>query len=291
MKNFKRCLSVCLIYLIIMGSWGCTTPPGSQTIPPPTLDPTVLQPTAQISTPINTATNQSTEIPTQDVVWEILGKVDKDRALDDLRRITGETPICDGSECFIVSSRPTGSEGLQWVKAYVSTELGQWGYSVALKDWSNAEYSDQNLIARKEGTTLPDEVIYFVAHLDGVGNGQVEKYPGADDDASGVADLLEVARVISGYSFERSVVFMFSTGEEQGALGVKSYLRQISSEEMNTIKYVVDIDVIGYDQDRDGVMQLFHGDHAPSKALAETMCEIMLEYEVNLVPEITKGCG
>lgn len=292
MKNFKRFITGFLIVLIVGEFWGCAKLPESKTIQPPTLEPTSPLPTAvATSTSITTAANQTTRIPDEDVVWKILEQVNRDRVLEDLRKITGEEPICDGSDCFTVTSRPTGSEGLQWVKKYVSAELDRWGYSVAFKDWSNAGYSDQNLIAEKEGKTLPDEAIYFVAHLDGVGDGQGGKYPGADDDASGVADLLEVARVLRDYSFERTVVFLFSTGEEQGALGVKSYLRQLSSKEMNAIKYVIDIDVIGYDQDRDGVMQLFHGDHAPSKALTETMREIMLEYGVNLTPEITKGCG
>lgn len=52
-------------------------------------------------------------------------------------------------------------------------------------------------------------------------------FPAADDNASGVVDLLEAARVLSKYSFDRTLVFFFSTGEEEGALGVKSYLNDI----------------------------------------------------------------
>jgi len=234
--------------------------------------------------------NPTTEISPIDIVLEMLGQVNQDRALTDLRRITGEEPICTDDGCYTITNRLTGSEGLQWAKDYIYKELVSLGYSVELNDWSRSGYSDQNLIARKLGMVSPDEEIYFVAHMDGVYPGRGERYPAADDNASGVVNILELARVLSSYSFDRTVVLLFSTGEEQGALGVYSYVDQLSPGELSAIKYVVNVDMVSYDANLDGVMELWSGDHPPSLVLTQMMREIIQVYQLNLMPSLVSGC-
>lgn len=97
---------------------------------------------------------------------------------------------------------------------YVCEHLVSLGYSVEFQNWSLCGWSDRNLIARKPGVYSPTEEVYFVAHVDGV-----DRFPAADDDASGVADNLELARILSSRAFSRTVVLLFTTGEEQGTLG------------------------------------------------------------------------
>ncbi len=169
--------------------------------------------------------------PTQ-VVWEMLGQVNQDRALSDLRRLTGEEPMCAGTDCYTISNRLTGSEGLHRATDYISEELVSLGYSVEFQNWSLSGYSDRNLIARKPGVYSPTEEIDFVAHVDGVKPGAEVRFPAADDDASGVVDNLELARVLSSHIFSRTVVLLFTTGEEQGTLGARSYLAQLSPQEL-----------------------------------------------------------
>ena len=234
--------------------------------------------------------NPTTEISPIDIVLEMLGQVNQDRALTDLRRITGEEPICTDDGCYTITNRLTGSEGLQWAKDYIYKELVSLGYSVELQDWSSSGYADQNLITRKLGMVSPDEEIYFVAHMDGVKKGLLGQSPAADDNASGVVDLLELARVLSGHSLSRTVVFLFSTGEEEGALGARSYVDQLTDGALSTIKYVVNIDMIGYDENGDGMMQLWPGEHAPSRALTEVMSDTIQAYQLNLLPRIITGC-
>jgi Zn-dependent M28 family amino/carboxypeptidase len=116
-------------------------------------------------------------------------------------------------------------------------------------------------------------------------------YPAADDKASGAAGLLEVSRVLGDYSFDRTLVVFFSTGEEQGSLGVKQYLGNLSNDVLEHIAYVVNVDMIGYDANGDRVMQLWHGNHALSIALAQRMSEIIDSQELDLRAELTAGCG
>ncbi len=91
--------------------------------------------------------------------------------------------------------------------------------------------SDRNLIGIVHGSdpTVADEVIVVSAHFDHVGVGRPVDgdsiYNGADDDASGVVAVLEVARDLSsGTPPRRTVVFALFTGEEVGGLGSRWYL-------------------------------------------------------------------
>jgi hypothetical protein len=229
------------------------------------------------------------EIAPIDSVWDMLEQVDQDRALSDLRQFTGEEPICINSGCYTVTNRRTGSQGLDWAQDYLYENLVKMGYEVELNDWSSSGLADQNLIARKEGLLNPAEEVYFVAHLDGARTYEAD-FPAADDNASSVVNSLELARIMSNYEFERTLVLFFSSGEEQGTLGVKAYLNQLSPEGLGAIEYVVNRDMTGYDGDDDRVMELFHGNHPPSMALTQMMSEIIKAYHLDLVPMVVAGC-
>jgi Zn-dependent M28 family amino/carboxypeptidase len=82
-----------------------------------------------------------------------------------------------------------------------------------------------NLLARIPGSERPDEVVMYGAHWDAYGRAEDGTIrPGANDDALGVAGLLEIARVFkAGPAPKRSVVFGFWTAEERGLLGSEAY--------------------------------------------------------------------
>ncbi len=89
--------------------------------------------------------------------------------------------------------------------------------------------TSRNVLAKIPGTARPDEVVMFGAHWDAYGKGAPDAQgrtirPGANDDALGVAGLLEIARAFKREPApERSVVFGFWTGEERGLLGSETY--------------------------------------------------------------------
>lgn len=242
------------------------------------------------TTDLSSATAQ-VSISTEEIFFQILEQVDLERVVKDLNQLTGEEPLCLEGDCYTIDGRETGSEGLSWAKRYIYRELANMGYSVEYQSWSRANYSDQNIIVRKPGIVHPEEEIYLVAHLDGARPGLLSKRPAADDNASGVVGLLELARVLRSYSFERTLVLFFSTGEEQGTLGVKSHLAQLTPEELNSIKYVINIDMIGYDANHDSIMELWHAGHSPSLDFAELFSNVIKDNHLNLIPRFVVGCG
>jgi Peptidase family M28 len=216
-------------------------------------------------------------------VQEMIDQVDQARLLTDLRRLTGVEPICTSKGCTTLTGRETESDGLQWAKDYVYETLVSLHYSVEVLDWDHDGYADQNIIATKPGLLYPNEAIYFIAHLDGY----LSDNPAADDDASGVVSLLELARVLSRHTLSRTVVIFFSTGEEHGSLGSYKFVEDYP-ERLAAIQYVVSVEMLGYDSNNDGVMEVWNGSQPVD--FVQLLVDIIHAYPLGLEPQIVSGC-
>lgn len=91
---------------------------------------------------------------------------------------------------------------------YIAGEFEAYGYRVELEEYPVLGQTAKNIIARKVGTGKPDEVIIVGAHYDTCYN------PGADDNASAVAGLLELARSFAGEETGRTIKFIAFANEE-----------------------------------------------------------------------------
>ena len=105
-----------------------------------------------------------------------------------------------------------------------------------------------NAVALLKGTDRNDNRIIIVSgHLDSrvsdVMNAESDA-PGANDDASGVAAVIEAARILSGAKLSASVLFVAVSGEEQGLLGAKMLADQAKAEHWNILA-VLNNDMIG----------------------------------------------
>ena len=69
--------------------------------------------------------------------------------------------------------------------------------------------------------------------------------PGADDNATGTAGILEIARILSQYEFDRSIIFATWSGEEYGLYGSEAWASEAAQNDMNILGYF-NIDMAGY---------------------------------------------
>jgi Iap family predicted aminopeptidase len=99
-------------------------------------------------------------------------------------------------------------------------------------------YRERNVVADLPGRTLPDEGILIGAHFDSWDFAQ-----GADDDGSGVAAVLEAARVLkaAGAAPRRTIRFAFFSGEEEACLGSRAYV-VAHEKELDRLKTVLIMD-------------------------------------------------
>jgi aminopeptidase YwaD len=98
-----------------------------------------------------------------------------------------------------------------------------------------------NVIAVKNGTTYPDSVILVGAHYDVYASNA----PGADDNGSGTAAVMETGRVIMGHEYKRTIKLVCFSGEEQGLLGSDAYA-SVAASSGELIKAAITMDMIAY---------------------------------------------
>lgn len=113
---------------------------------------------------------------------------------------------------------------------------------------SDIETAD-NVIAIQWGTKTPNEFVICGAHYDSWNadgdDPDTIRSPGADDNASGVAGILETARILSHYTFDRSIIYANWCAEEIGLIGSAAYARDMAEQRMDIVGYF-NLDMTGY---------------------------------------------
>ncbi len=100
-----------------------------------------------------------------------------------------------------------------------------------------------NVLATLKGTINPELVYVVSSHFDSVAAG-----PGADDDSSGTAALLEAARILAKSPQPATIVFASFTGEEAGLLGSREYVRQAVANKVRLVG-ALNNDMVGWAND------------------------------------------
>jgi Tol biopolymer transport system component len=100
-----------------------------------------------------------------------------------------------------------------------------------------------NVVATLKGTVNPELIYVVSSHYDSVVVG-----PGADDDTSGTAALLEAARILAGHPQPATIIFASFTGEEAGLLGSREFVRRAVADKLNVVG-ALNNDMIGWAND------------------------------------------
>ena len=107
-----------------------------------------------------------------------------------------------------------------------------------------SSYQSQNVWGIVEGTKYKDSCFVFIAHYDHLGKVGDVHFPGANDNASGVAVLLDLAKYYAKNPAKHSVVFIFATGEEVGLLGSK-FAAENPYIDLEKVKFLFNLDMCG----------------------------------------------
>ena len=113
---------------------------------------------------------------------------------------------------------------------------------------SDIETAD-NILAVQWGTKTPQEFVICGAHYDSWNADGTDpdtiRSPGADDNASGVAGILETARLLSHYTFDRTIIYANWCAEEIGLVGSTAYAADCAAQNMDIVGYF-NLDMTGY---------------------------------------------
>jgi len=105
-------------------------------------------------------------------------------------------------------------------------------------------YQSQNVIGYVPGIQFPDSFFVISAHYDHLGSMGTVYFPGANDNASGVSLLLELARYYKVNPLKYSVVFMAFGGEEAGLVG-SNYYTNHPLFSLAKIRFLINLDLLG----------------------------------------------
>jgi Zn-dependent M28 family amino/carboxypeptidase len=149
-----------------------------------------------------------------------------------------------------------GGGGIDLARDWLVAQFQGLGMSTNTPQIAVGSSRPNNVIAVRPGTDLDDEWVLVGAHYDsrnptnsaaGVAN-----TPGAEDNASGCAGVVEMATLFANIPTRRRLIFACYAGEEQGLIGSLAHMQSLSaSGDLPRIKLAVIMDMIGYSGDAD----------------------------------------
>ncbi len=178
-------------------------------------------------------------------IANMMSLVTETKAYEYTSGLTGETPVTVGGSGYTISSRYTNS-GVSIEKAteYIYEFMQNMGLSASYHNWTYGSLSNRNVIGELKGTVSPEEIILVTAHLDCMPSSGTA--PGADDNGSGSVAAMIIAELFVSKSFERTIRFVFFTGEEQGLCGSRRYADKVVADGDNIVA-VYNMDMIAWD--------------------------------------------
>jgi hypothetical protein len=188
-------------------------------------------------------------------------------------------------------SRQSQSDGAKIAQTYLETTFKSFGFDVSTH-YFRAGMSE-NVVAEKKGTDPTNEIIVVGAHYDSRGpnsGSTTQRAPGADDNGSGTATLLELARVISvnSLSFRRTIRLVCFSGEEQGLVGSRAYAKYLSDGVENVIA-MFNGDMLGWKQTNQPITLGMMNRYIDQNLLAQANL-ITKDYVPTLPVGTTAGC-
>ena len=253
-----------------------------QILPTPTAAPTEV-PTA-VPTP--------TAILTDPVSW-FLSDTSEERYAQWIRALSGDVPVMINGEQHTITTRYSyamfGGQENALASEYLLEQLAQWVPADRIT-FEPYEYRDAmsaytwyNIIVTFPGTVSPEEQILYTAHYDScvalTDVNPLELAPGANDNGTGVAALLEAMPVFAKTSFEKTVKVIFFSGEENMMQGSTAY---VAAHAADHIIGVINMDMFGNDPQDERCFEIHVGSMPESDPLGHAFEAAIRDYGINL---------
>lgn len=154
---------------------------------------------------------------------------------------TGKIKITEHLEAIIGERNPfTSMEKLKETAGYIEDQFISLGLRIEKEDVPYRGISSQNILGYRDGSEGSDEYFIIAAHYD-----SVEGTPGADDNASAVAALLEVARMLEPIPLKTTLLYAGFTLEECGFIGSTQFAQR-ARQAGDRIEGMIALEMLGY---------------------------------------------
>jgi hypothetical protein len=135
-------------------------------------------------------------------------------------------------------TRNTFTSNCDQAADWILSRFQSYGLNAYFDSFTISGQTKRNVIGEKIGMVYPDSILFITAHYDAtVGQPYSPEpfAPGADDNGSGTACVLECARILSLYNFEKTIRFVAFAGEEQGLIGSFDYVQNLVNQQAHVV--------------------------------------------------------
>lgn len=217
---------------------------------------------------------------------KIANDVDPDSSRDHIRCLAGDSTFAIGGASYRIAGRQD-STGRKIARLYLKSKLDAFGLVGQLDTFGLAtDYSiaEVNVLATQAGVIEPQITVIIGAHYDAGGSGVAPK-PGAEENASGVAAVLEAARLLSRYQTRYTVVYAFWDLGESGRSGSEAYAHR-SRSRGDSILGVLNIYDIGWDSVQTSRGEIWVRSFARSQALGDSILALSRRCETGVTMSV-----
>ncbi len=216
------------------------------------------------------------DVVRNDIVADMVAAVDE---------LSYQTVIQDLQDFVTRSARSTTFPA---ACAYAHDTFEYYGLTAEIEEFTayasyGSPFTCWNVIAEKTGTTYPEQVFIICGHLDSTVGDQAQPEPvapGADDNASGAAAVLEIARIMAFFDFKYTLRFICFGAEEQGLCGSHMYAAQVAAAG-DDIVGVINLDMLLYSPYNYDTIRIDYNN--PSAPLAELFAHTAQLYVPDLI--------
>jgi hypothetical protein len=209
-------------------------------------------------------------------VAELITEVNLDSLISYVRILSGEDSVVINDQKVRIETRRYNSSDKFLAADYIFNKLTMYGL---LTEFGIFNGDGKNVIGLKLGDKYPEQFYIICAHYDAV-----TSYC-ADDNASGSAAVIEAARVLSNIQTDYSIIFALWDMEEIGLVGSDSFVDYALDNDFD-IKGVINMDMIGYDNDDDGMMEIHTREVTNGSEFIERILSIESTYNIGLTPTL-----
>ena len=210
------------------------------------------------------------------VVQQILNASRQDSLVYFVKELSGNVPTIINGTLQTILSRSKPQPGNALAETYIKQKLQSYGMTTTIQSFSS---TGKNVLGLQTGTEFPNQKYIICAHYDDRPLGTTA--PGADDNASGTAAVIEAARIFSQYDFPFTIVYALWDEEEDGLIGSEYYATQAQNAG-DSILGVINLDMISYDGNSDGNADVHNSSVANTGEIKDKMLEVNLVYGINL---------
>ena len=214
------------------------------------------------------------------IVQEIINQTNLDSLVHFVSELSGEVSTIIGGSPYTIVSRNKNNASNNMAANYIKEKLASYGLVTYDQWWSG---TGRNVYGVQLGSQYPNKQYIICAHFDDMPSGTTA--PGADDNASGTAAVIEAARIFTQYDSKYTIIYALWDEEEQGLVGSNYYAQQAALAG-DSIMGVINMDMIAWDNDNDGVVEIHVRPIANSLALKDKVIEVNTNYTIGLTTSV-----